>query len=105
MATATERMLEPVLVTVLKFWDWPNVPGSRFRSRDRRRLRTLSLYFTAIGGIAAAAASVSLDGTVAATIGFSAIGVIAGHYVAGVVIEVQRRSRERRLSMLDAGER
>lgn len=104
MATATERMLEPVLDVVLKVWDWPDITGSRFRSRDRKRLRTLSLYLTAIGGIVAAATSVSLEGTVAATIGFSAVGVIAGHYTAGVVTEVRRRSRERRFSMLDDGD-
>ena len=89
MATA----IESIKNAAINLWDWPDIEGAKYRARDKRRLKTRSQLLSPILGVLTATYSISSGHLVSATLGFSALGVIAGHYLAGAITELERRHR------------
>ncbi len=89
MATAIKYIRD----AAINAWDWPDIDSAKYRYRDRRRLRMRSQILSPILGVVTATYSITSGYMLSATLVFSAIGVLAGHYLAGVITELERRSR------------
>jgi hypothetical protein len=72
-------------------WDWPTVPGNDFTSEERQRLRDLSLYFSTIAAIGAGGLATVKGAEPVNVVTLSAVSVLAGHYLACVVSNIQHR--------------
>lgn len=91
MATAIRSIKD----AAINAWDWPDIPRAKYRERDRRRLKSRSQLLSVIGGIVMATFSVSDGHLLPTTLGLSTIGILVGHYLAGVITELERRQRAR----------
>lgn len=90
MATASRELIKR---KVLWVWDWPIVPGSGYRAKDRERFDSLSGYLSSVGAIGSGTAAALTDASVWTTLCVSTLGLAAGHYLAGLITEMRRSRR------------
>lgn len=90
MATAMHDFTSAVRQKVISAWDWPAVPGAGYSDQARDRLKNLSQYFSTVAAVGVSSVCAVYDSPAWVVITAGATGVIAGHYLAGLVTKLQR---------------